>query len=221
MDHPCHKCGHSIEDGKPFCAECGAPQIRVLIPQAAPEPIVTGETILPAIIHDGVSAFPGATIPRLPGSHAIRHCALAAVLAALLMFLGLNPFVAALVTGFLAATFFQRGSSGNAIRPAGGARLGAVSAVMLFGIATVLETAAVVFLHKGADIRSQLMEKIQQAGARYPGSDIQPFVEWVSTPGGFAFMIGASLIFGLMAFVILGGVGGAISAAFSGRRNRR
>src|ERR1700737_1034985 len=31
MDHPCHKCGHSIEDGKAFCAQCGAPQIRVAV----------------------------------------------------------------------------------------------------------------------------------------------------------------------------------------------
>ncbi len=36
MDHPCHKCGHSVEDGKPFCSQCGAPQIRVAMPEASP-----------------------------------------------------------------------------------------------------------------------------------------------------------------------------------------
>jgi hypothetical protein len=221
MDHPCHKCGHSIEDGKPFCAECGAPQIRVLVPDAPAESVAAGQTILPAIVHKGGPAFPATTIAALPGFHTVRPCALAAGIAALLMFLGLNPFVAALAAGFLAGTYFQRGSSGIAIRPAGGARLGALSALMLFGIATILETAAVVFLHKGVEIRSQVMEKIQQAAGRYPGSDIQPFMDFVSSPAGFAFLIGASLIFGLMAFVILGGVGGAISAAFSGGRNRR
>jgi hypothetical protein len=25
MDHPCHKCGHTIEDGKAFCSQCGSP----------------------------------------------------------------------------------------------------------------------------------------------------------------------------------------------------
>ena len=35
MDHPCYKCGHSVEDGKPFCLECGAPQIRVAMPEPA------------------------------------------------------------------------------------------------------------------------------------------------------------------------------------------
>ena len=34
MDHPCYKCGHLVEDGKPFCAQCGAPQIRVAMPEA-------------------------------------------------------------------------------------------------------------------------------------------------------------------------------------------
>jgi hypothetical protein len=37
MDHPCYKCGHSVEDGKPFCSQCGAPQIRVLLPEAVPQ----------------------------------------------------------------------------------------------------------------------------------------------------------------------------------------
>ena len=34
MDHSCYKCGHSVEDGKPFCGQCGAPQIRVPMPEA-------------------------------------------------------------------------------------------------------------------------------------------------------------------------------------------
>src|SRR6202046_4320983 len=34
MDHPCYQCGHIVEDGKPFCAQCGAPQIRVAMPEA-------------------------------------------------------------------------------------------------------------------------------------------------------------------------------------------
>jgi len=150
----------------------------------------------------------------------VRPCALAAAVATVLMFLGLNPFVAALGTGFLAATFSQRRNPGSTIRPAVAARLGAFSGLLLFGMSTILETLVVVVLHKGPEIRSELMDKVQQAAARYPGPQVEPFLEFVKSPGGFAFMVIASLVFGLVAFLILGGVGGAISAAFAGRRNR-
>jgi hypothetical protein len=223
MDHPCHKCGHSIEDGKAFCTECGAPQIRVTIPEAASEPIPASDEPTSGLAHEAEPGISGVSLTslstRLPS--AVRPCALAAGVAAVLMFLGLNPFVGALGAGFLAATFSQRRSPGTAIRPAAGAKLGAFGGLLLFGISTILETLAVVLLHKGAEIRSQMMEKIQQAAARYPGPQVEPFLEFVKSPGGFAFMMVASLIFGLMAFVILGGLGGAVSAAFSGRRGRR
>jgi len=140
--------------------------------------------------------------------------------AVVLMFLGLNPFVAALGAGFLAATFSQRRSPGTTIRPALAARLGALSGLLLFGLSTVLETLVVVVLHKGPEIRAEMMEKVQQASARYPGPQVEPFLQFVRSPGGFAFMMVASLVFGFLAFLILGGVGGAVSAAFKGKRNR-
>ena len=136
------------------------------------------------------------------------------------MFLGLNPFVAALGTGFLAATFSQRRNPGSVIRPAVAAKLGAFSGLLLFGMSTIMETLVVAVLQKGPEIRSQMMDKLQQAAARYPGPQVEPFLDFVKSPGGFAFMMVASLFFGLVAFLVLGGVGGAISAAFVGRRNR-
>ena len=86
MDHPCYKCGHSIEDGKPFCSQCGAPQIRV----AMPEPLA------PAMAEDvssnDVPAFsldPPRVLGPLSASalstgiewpRALRACAIAALI---------------------------------------------------------------------------------------------------------------------------------------------
>lgn len=225
MDHPCYKCGHSIEDGKPFCAQCGAPQIRVAIPEALVEQSHTGteNVVIPELAHGAAPGFPIVPVGSLPSawSNALRPCALAAGVAALLIFLGLNPFVGALGAGFLAANFSQRRHHGVADRPAAGARFGAFGGLLLFALSTILETLAVVVLHKGAEIRSQMMDKIQLAAERYPGPQVEPFLEFVKTPGGFAFMIAASVIFGLIAFCVLGAVGGAISAAFSGKRGPR
>ena len=221
MDHRCHKCGYSIEDGKPFCSQCGAPQIRVAIPEAPAQTLVASG-VLPALIHEGEPGFSGVPIGSLQvrWSHAVRPCALAATVAVVLMFLGLNPFVAALGAGFLAATFSQRRSPGTTIRPAMAARLGAFSGLLLFGISTVLETLVVIVLHKGPEIRGEMLDKVQQAAARYPGPQVEPFLEFVKSPGGFAFMMVASLVFGLVAFLILGGLGGVVSAALGRRRDR-
>src|SRR5271154_523299 len=31
VEHPCQQCGTSVEDGRPFCPQCRAPQIHVQI----------------------------------------------------------------------------------------------------------------------------------------------------------------------------------------------
>lgn len=219
MDHLCHKCGQSIEDGKAFCPQCGAPQIRVSIADSPIPPVPADDRIASALPLEVGTSPSGIPMPLLPSSWSrpIRPCALAAGIAVLPMFFGVNPFVAALGAGFLAVILSRRGS---AIRPALGAKFGALSGVLLFGMSTVLELLAVAVLHKGAEIRSSMMEKIQQAAARYPSPEVQPFLDFVKTPEGFAIMLVASLVFGLVAFVVLGGCGGALGAAFVARRDR-
>jgi hypothetical protein len=221
MDHPCYKCGHSTEDGKAFCSQCGAPQIRVTVVEAAAEPEPTGDRAAPALPHEMEAAslaIPG-TFLSSRWAHPLRACVLAAAVAALPMFLGLNPFLAALGTGFLAVAFSHR-IPGTVSNAASGARLGALSGLLLFGVSTVLQTLAVALLHKGAEIRNEMMDKVQQAASRYPGPEVQPFLDFAKSPSGFAVLLVASIVFGLMAFVVLGGCGGALAAAFWGRRNR-
>jgi hypothetical protein len=221
MDHPCHKCGHSIEDGKPFCLQCGAPQIRVAMPDPVAEPALASDGALP-LVHAAESAFPGAPVSPLPTRwlYTVQPCAIAAGVAIGLTLLGLNPFVGAFGTGFLAVVFARRRGLGMMIRTAAGARLGAISAFLFFAVSAILETLAVVVLHKGAEVRSEMMDKVQQAAARYPGPELQPFLDFVKSPGGFTFMVVASALFGLLAFMVLGGLGGAIGASLLGRHDR-
>jgi hypothetical protein len=221
MDHPCHKCGHSIEDGKAFCSQCGAPQIRVSVAEA-PVEMAEASDALPSGLHEPAPGFPDVPLSSIPArwSNAIRPCALAAGVAVVLMFLGLNPFIAALVAGFLATSFSQRRSPVSSIRAAAAARLGALSGLLLFAMSTIFETLAVVVLHKGGEIRSEMLDKIQQAAARYPSPEVAPFLDFVKSPDGFTLILMASLAFGLAAFIVLGAVGGAVSAAVAGRRHR-
>jgi hypothetical protein len=221
MDHPCYKCSHSVEDGKAFCAYCGAPQIRVAIAEVQTTPAVAEDRIVQALPFDVRSDAQSVPAALLAGGRfdRLRPCALAAMIAAVPMFFGVSPFLAALGAGFLTIAFLRSGHAG-AIGAATGAKLGALSGLLLFALSTILEMLAVALLHKGAEIRSQMMEKIQQAAAHYPGPEVQPFLDFVRTPAGFTAMLVGSLIFGLIAFVVLGSCGGALGASLLGRRDR-
>jgi hypothetical protein len=221
MEHPCHKCGHSVEDGKPFCSQCGAPQIRVAVPEALEQPIPAGVEAVSALDPEVGQTFSAIPASSLPVAHALQPCALAAAIAIGLTVLGLNPFVAALGSGFLAVAFSRRRGAGTLIRSGAGARLGALSGFLFFGMSIILEALAVAVLHKGAEIRAEMLDKVQQAASRYPGPEVQPFLDFVKSPDGFAIMMAASVIFGLAAFIVLGSCGGALGAALLGRRDHR
>jgi hypothetical protein len=136
-----------------------------------------------------------------------------------LMFLGLTPLVAAIAAGFLTTVFLRRRQE-SAMTPGTAARLGALSGIFLFIIAGALETTIIVTTHKTAELRAEMLDKIQQAAARYPNPDVQPFLDFAKSPNGFTFMLVSSLIFGFVAFVALGAIGGALGAVLFGRRTR-
>ncbi len=211
-----------IEDGKPFCPECGAPQIRVVLPESPAPAAVAGEAAVLAGHAQPEPALHGEPSNPLAAGrfHDLKPCALAAGIAIVLSFLGLNPFVAALGAGGLATVFSGRRALAT-LPPAMGARLGAMSGLLLFGFSTLFETLAVVLLHKGAELRAQMLDKVQQISQRYPGAQVQPFLDFVKTPEGFAFMMAGSVVFALVAFIALGSAGGAIAAAVLGRSHRR
>lgn len=222
MSHPCHRCGHVIEDGKPFCSECGAAQIRVVTPEAGAEPLLAADRTVLANHTDSVPVFSAASplAARRALSGEFKPCTLAAAVGLVLTFLGVNPFVASLGAGSLAVAFFRRGAAEFNFRPASGARLGALSGMLFFAMSAIFEALAVTLLHKGAELRGQMLEKVQLVAERYPASQVQPFLDFVKTPEGFAFMMAGSVVFGLIAFIVLGGAGGAIAASIMKRRSR-
>jgi hypothetical protein len=215
MDHSCYKCGHTIDEGRAFCPHCGAPQIRVSVPEPAAAPVLSDS--LP-LVESGASVV----YPAVHGFWRLnaRIAALSAVISALLMFLGLNPFVAALVAGGLAVALLRWRGLQEAMPPGAGARLGALSGLFLFCVCSVLESLIVLALHKGPEVRAEMLDRMQQVASRYPSPEVQPFMDFVKSPGGFTFMMIASLIFGFIAFLVLGGLGGLFGAMLVGRKNR-
>jgi len=216
MDQPCYKCGQIVEEGVPFCPHCSAPQIRVIVSEPPAQPVLATD--------------PASTIPSsqagtsvvLPGawSAAFRPCALAAVVASLLMSLGLNPFVAMLSVGFLAVAFYRHRWRGSAIKAAAGARLGALSGLLWFAISSILETTAVLFLHKGPAIQQELLKRINQAALQTTDPQALAMIDWMKTASGLEFLMIFGIIFALLAAIALSVIGGALGGVLLGRDNR-
>jgi len=221
MEESCYKCGQSVEQGVPFCPRCSAPQIRVMVAEAVQSPLVADagpisgdDAALPASHTVPVLALP------MQWSTALRPCALAAVVASLLMALGLNPFVAMFCVGFLAVVFHRQRQPQTLISAFAGAGLGALGGLLWFAISSILEALVVIFLHKGPEIRDELMKRIQQAASQTSDPQVLAMFDRLKGPGGLEFLMIFGLVCAFIAAIVLAGLGGALGGAILKRRGR-
>ncbi|HEY1656889.1 MAG TPA: hypothetical protein VGG14_00970 [Candidatus Sulfotelmatobacter sp.] len=221
MEHPCYKCGHIVEDGRPFCVQCGAPQIRVILPEPVTpmagcvqgSPVFSSESAEPL--------NPAVLSPVIVWPVAIRACAIAALIAALFMAFGLIvPLLAVLGAGFLAVSLYHRKNPAWLVNARSGAKLGAACGILFFGFATVIETIAVAVFHTGGEVRKKMLEALQQAATRSNDPQVQAAFEKLKTPEGIALMLVFGMIFLLLLSIAAGGLSGALTGAFFGRRKR-
>jgi len=226
MDHPCYKCGHSVEDGKPFCSQCGAPQIRVAMPEAAaPAMAESGSPGLPIFSSDPTIVSGGLSgsvlSPGIVWPTAMRACAVAALIAALVTSFGLMvPLLAVLGAGFLAVNLYHRRNPAWNVNARSGAQLGAVCGLLFFGISAVLETLAVELFHTGGQVRQKMLEALQQAASRSNDPQVQAAFDHLKTPEGLVLMLVFGLVFLLVVSIAAGSVAGALTGAVLGRRKR-
>ncbi len=219
MEQPCYRCGQSVEEGIPFCPHCSAPQIRVVVAEA-----------VPAASADIAVSAPGTALPASPGvtgfdlpsrwSETLKPCALAAFVAFLLMFLGLNPFVDMISVGFLAVVFYRQREPGTVLRLTIGARLGAVSGLLWFAITSILEVLGVLVLHKGPEIRNEVIARIGQAASQTTDPQALALFDKLKTPAGIEFLMLFGVIFAFIASILLASLGGVLGSAILGRSRR-
>jgi hypothetical protein len=222
MEQPCYKCGQVLDEGRPFCPHCGAPQIRVLIAESAtagafgeiaaasPPPAV-----LPASETVPVLAVSGAW------SQALKPCALSAIVTTVLMFLGLHPLMAMFSAGFLAVVFYRQARSGGAISAGSGGKLGALSGFFCFALMAVLVAFAAMVPELRTKFREGIIENAQKWAAAHGGdAQVQTALDQMKTPEGFVMMLIFGGILLLVFSVILGALGGALGGSIFGRRDR-
>ena len=153
-------------------------------------------------------------------SDAFKPCALAALVASLLMALGLNPFVAMFSVGFLAVVFYRQRRREIVVKATVGAGLGALGGLLWFAMSSVLEVLFVIFLHKGPELRSQLVLRIQQAASQTTDPQVLAIFDRLKTEGGLEVLMVTGLIFAFLAAIVLGGLGGALGGVILGRRDK-
>lgn len=210
MDHPCQQCGAAVEDGRPFCPHCRAPQVRVVV-AAPPTPVA-------------LQADPqGATDPldrveyHPPAATGLFRVALqAGMLGVIANIIPLG--IGMVLTGILAALLYHR-AAGQTLSSPKAARLGAMSGAIAFAVSSILTVLAIVFLHAKDQFHDVLMKAIDQRAATY-GPDLQPTIQWLHTPEGFAMVLAFSMIFALFFSMLFSAIGCVIGAVLFRERNR-
>ena len=227
MDHPCHKCGNSVEDGKAFCSQCGAPQIRVAVPEPA-ELSAAGNvsaTELPAFSLDPpIASGPLSTSALSTGIEwptALRACAVAALISIAVMALRLMvPLLALLGAGFLAVIFYRYRRPAWRANARSGAQLGAITGLLSSGVFAILSAIVLAVLQAGGEVRQQALEALQQVASRSNDPQMQATLDLLKKPEGLAAKLLLAVVGLFLISIAAGSIAGALTGAFLGRKNR-
>jgi hypothetical protein len=147
--------------------------------------------------------------------------ALGGLIAAMAMSIPLGAFgLGMLAAGALSVVFYRRRNPAAQLTPAMGARLGAVSGALGFGIFAILISIEVVVFRAGEDLRKTLLEAVRQSAARSPDPQAQQMLEYLKTPQGLALVMVLGLIVMFLIFLIFSSLGGAVGAALLRRKDR-
>lgn len=220
MEQPCYKCGQAIEEGTPFCPHCAAPQIRVVAPEppaAAADSsgqIAVAESTSPVAVADSPIAIP------MRAAHLAKPGALAALVASILVLLGLNLLVAMIGAGSLAVVFYRQKMHGLALKPGTGARLGAFAGLFFSLWLGIVGTLGGIV--EGQKIHQEIIDNAQKwVAARPADPQLQAALDQLKTPSGFALamVLACALLFVIS--VMLSSLGGLLLASILGKAEKR
>ena len=227
MEHPCQGCGAAVEDSTPFCSSCGAPQVRFSARAPSSNPTVAGPgppNVPPAGVswssYVRVEAQPPISyqVASFDRQAAVRSALNAGAIAAVLSLLPFGFILALPLAGFLGVLLYRRRSSAQAPSPGAGFKLGALCGVFGFAIFIILTAVNTLAFHAQKEFRSAMVEAVRHAQARNPDPQARQMLEYFTSPQGLVVMMALGFVFICVAFVLLSGLGGAMSAALLRRK---
>jgi len=213
-----------VEEGVPFCKQCGAPQIRVvgLEPEPAPtaSPVDPSSPVLPPpYLPSAPPQFPIAGTGTVQWSRALPGAALGGVFSLLAMVIPYAVFGPAfLLGGALAVMFYRKSSGGVAPAPGAGARIGAASGGFGFLYLAVLAVATAVY--RSTEVRDAMLESVSQMAARgYDPQKVAQVQELIKSPDGMMLFLSFGLFVMFLIMAVGSSIGGAFYAAWSRKRH--
>lgn len=216
MEHACPRCNSLVDDNSPFCPTCEAAQIHATPKECSRSPVTVGVEAAPVLLSVG-------HIPRTTGiadAHAeLRSALYAGVIGALLSMI--QPLASPLafpVAGFLSVLLYRRRSMVSNPTPRMGFRLGALTGLFGFGLLMVLAAAEMLTRHTETDMHAAMIKMIQQAQARNPDPQARQVFDYFMSAQGMAVFMMFSFVLGCIIFVLLSGIGGAISTSLLRRK---
>jgi hypothetical protein len=211
VEHACYRCHTVVEEGVAFCPHCNAPLIRVSLPEILP-PVAGDMRPDVAVSYQG---YP--SISKIQWSRAMPVVTLAGLIGAILMMLP-GGILGPIVAGAMSVAFYRRRTMGIPVTASMGWRLGAASGFVASCILVVLFTVQVAVFHTGGQLRETMLKAVRQAAERNSDPQAQQVVEYLKTPAGIAVTLVFGLFVVLILCVILSSIGGAIGAAWFGRK---
>ncbi len=234
MEHVCHQCGASVEDGRPFCRQCNGPQIRVAVAEAEPVSVVDGDPEgdsapdlpSPSLATNLSAAFRDPYKPASYSAGAIdwarawRASAFAVLLAAVLTILPFGAPVALgiVIGGFLSVFFYRRTMPVPNLTWGAGARVGALSGILGYVASIAFLRFGTSTFTAGGEFHQKLLAILQQHPPAGGNSQMQQAMDFYKSSQGFTVMIVVGLVMALAAFLLLSGLGGLIGAALLKRK---
>ena len=210
----------TVTEGALFCSQCGAPQIRVATqsaqPATVPLPPGTPDEIQPPA--QRVAGFAPPHSGDIDWRRAWQKVVLVGMISGILAFAikaGGIGFLAWMLLGAFVAVRLYAVTPGVRVSSAVGAKLGAITGLAGFGTWTALFVTGVVT--QAQEIRDNVHKMMQDWLARDPSPQARQVADFVSTPGGFAAVITASIVMALVIFLVCGAVSGAVAGALSSR----
>ena len=210
MDQTCHKCGAPVDTGKPFCPQCGAPQIRVAIP----------EPQSPALSpHHEVPPLPNRIVWRsaLPKAVGVALFSVIFINGAALISAGLSLLAMALVGAMI--VFLYSRSSPSPVSTSMGVKLGIVTGFFAWLVHGAL--ALTVLVLDPSAIVQQVRSALERSPASVDPQSRQMIERMLSSPEGpVAFMI-MGLVMLFLILVSMSAAGGAVAGTITRSRQER
>ncbi|MCC6345486.1 MAG: zinc ribbon domain-containing protein [Bryobacterales bacterium] len=202
-------CGAELPPDARFCHKCGKPQYDMAAQAGEEEP-------LPQIIV--TEAVRRESKPLEINFHnpvAVRTAFLTALITSIISSLPIPPqglwlLVSLLLAGFLAVFLYTR-RTGQPLSMVGGARMGWITGVFSFAIATIFFTLSVVMLSSKGGFVELFRQQLQD---RTGGSEaeIQQFLQLLQSPAGLTTVLLLVLAMLFVLFTVFPTLGGALGA---------